>query len=162
MKAKNFKKVDSMPYTRREFIGGVPQSRITKFTMGDPTGDFEAKVELISLENAHISHNALEAARIAANRVLENSFGKTGFYLKVLPYPHDVIRHHKRISVAQADRFQEGMKKAYGKPFGTAARVERGTPLIMIGINKGGVEAAKEALKRATNKFPITCKILVH
>jgi len=162
MKSKNFKKVDSMPYTRRKFIGGVPQSKITKFTMGDTTGgDFDSRLELISLEDAHISHNSLEAARIAANRVLENSFGRTGFYLKIVPYPHDVIRHHKRVNVAQADRFQEGMKNAYGKPFGTAARVQRGQSLIVVGVNKGNVETAKEALRRATDKFPVTCKIIV-
>jgi len=161
MKAKNFRKMDSMPYTRRGYIGGgIPQSRITKFTMGNPSGDFESKVELVSLERAHISHNALEAARIAANRVLESSFGRDAFSLKIIPYPHDVIRHHKRVAVAQADRYQEGMKRAYGKPFGTAARIEPGAQLIVIGVNKSGVDTAKEALKRASAKFPITTKIV--
>lgn len=163
MKARNFRKIDGMAYTRKGYIGGgIPQPRITKFTMGDPSGDFESKVELLSMERAHISHNALEAARIAANRVLESSFSREGFYLKVVQYPHDIIRHHKRVSVAQADRYQEGMKRCYGKPFGTAARIEPGELLITIGVNKSGVDTAKEALKRASAKFPITTKIIAH
>jgi len=162
MKAKNFKKTDSMPYTRKAFMGGVPQSRITKFTMGDTSKDFESRVELVSTEKAHVSHNALEAARIAAVRVLETAFGREDFLLKVVPYPHDVIRHHKRVSVAQADRYQEGMKRAYGKPFGVAARVEPGQALITVGVPVGGIETAKEALKRASAKFPVTCKIVAN
>ncbi|MFB0543972.1 MAG: 50S ribosomal protein L16 [Candidatus Bathyarchaeia archaeon] len=159
MRAKNFRKTDSMPYTRKEFIKGIPQPRITKFTMGNPEGDFDAKLELISLGDAHISHNALEAARIATNRVLERTFGRENFYFKILPYPHNVIRHHKRLAVAQADRFQEGMKKAYGKPYGTAARVRKGQILIEVGVDKVGIETAKEALRRAAAKFPVPCRI---
>ncbi|RJS88565.1 50S ribosomal protein L16 [Candidatus Bathyarchaeota archaeon] len=162
MKAKNFRKVDSMPYTRKEFIGGVPQPRITKFTMGNPEGDFDLRLELVALDEAHISHNALEAARIAANRLLEKNLGRKNYLLKILPYPHNVIRHHKRLNVAQADRFQEGMKKAYGKPYGTAARVRRGQPLVVVGVNQGGVSTAKEALRRARAKFPIPCRIIVY
>ena len=159
MKAKTFRKTDSMPYTRKEFIGGFPQPRINKFTMGNPKGDFDSRLELISLGNAHISHNALEAARIAANRLLEKNLGRNNYLLKILPYPHNIIRHHKRLNVARADRFQEGMARAYGKPYGTAARVRRGQPLIMVGVHTEGVETAKEALRRAGAKFPITCRI---
>ena len=162
MKAKNFRKTDSMPYTRKEFIKGIPQPRITKFTMGNPEGAFDTKVELISLRNAHISHNALEAARIATNRVLEGTLGRENFYFKILPYPHSIIRHHKRLAVAQADRFQEGMRRAYGKPYGTAARVKKGQSLLVVGINKVGTGTAKEALRRASAKFPIACRIVVH
>ena len=161
MRAKNFRKTDSMPYTRKEYIKSIPGSRITKFTMGNPDGDFDTKLELISLKEAHISHNALEAARIATNRLLEKDLGRENFHFKIVTYPHSVIRHHKRLAVAQADRFQEGMKKAYGKPFGTAARIKQGQTLLVVGINKGGIETAREALKRASAKFPIPCRIVV-
>ena len=163
MKARNFRKIDGMAYTRRGYIGGgIPQSKITKFTMGDPSRSFDTKVDLISKERAHISNNALEAARIAANRVLETSFTREGFQMKVVQYPHDIIRHHKRVSVAQADRYQEGMKRCYGKPYGTAARIEPGELLISIGVNKTGLETAKEALKRASAKFPVLTRIVIH
>lgn len=161
MRARNFREIKGMPYTRREFMGGVPGSKITKFTMGDPKKRFEYNVKLINLENAQIRHNALEAARIAANKFLESRLGREGYMMKIVPYPHNVLREHKRINVAQADRFQEGMKKAYGKPVGTAARVMTGDPIIIAQVPEGGIEIAKEALRRASAKFPTPCRIVV-
>jgi len=161
LKAKNFREIKGSPYTRRKYMGGVPGSKIVKFTMGDPTGEFDYAVELINLMDAQIRHNALEAARIAANRLLELRLGREGFKLKIIPYPHHVLREHKRINVAQADRFQEGMSRAYGKPVGTAARVRRGAPIIIAEVDEGGLEVAKEALKRASDKFPVTSRITI-
>lgn len=63
--------------------------------------------------------------------------------------------------MAQADRFQEGMKKAYGKPVGVAARVKRGKSILVAEVEKEHVETAKEALKRAGDKFPVPCRIVV-
>ncbi|MGQ9679754.1 MAG: 50S ribosomal protein L16 [Candidatus Bathyarchaeia archaeon] len=161
MKARNFKEIKGMPYTRRTFMGGVPGSKITKFTMGDSSRDYPYSVELVNLENAQIRHNALESARIAANRLLELKLAKEGYCMKVIPYPHMVLREHKRVNVAQADRFQEGMKKAYGKPVGTAARVMRGETIIRAEVTENGIEVAKEALKRAAAKFPVKSRIIV-
>ncbi len=161
MKAKNFREIKGMPYTRRKYMGGVPGSKIVKFTMGNPTREFGQRVELVNLKDGQIRHNALESARIAANRLLEAQLGRDNFMLKVVPYPHQVLREHKRINVAQADRFQEGMKRAYGKPVGTAARVYRGDALLIAEVDENGVEAAKEALKRASDKFPVPCRIFV-
>ena len=81
--------------------------------------------------------------------------------LKIVPYPHQVLREHKRINVAQADRFQEGMKKAYGKPSGTAAAVKRGKTIMQAKVNEGNIAQAKRALKKASDKFPITCRIII-
>jgi large subunit ribosomal protein L10e len=161
MKAKNFREIKGMPYTRREYIGGVPGSKIVKFTMGNPEGEFDYKVELLNLRDAQIRHNALEAARVAANRLLELRLGRENYLLKIKPYPHQVLREHKRINVAQADRFQEGMKKAYGKPVGVAARVERGDTIIFAEVPEGGVDVAKEALTRAGHKLPVPFRIMV-
>lgn len=160
MKARNFREIKGMPYTRRKYMGGVPGSKIVKFTMGNPTADFPVTVELINLKDGQIRHNALESARIAANRLLE-PLGRENFHLKIIPYPHHVLREHKRINVAQADRFQEGMKKAYGKPVGTAAQVRRGDTILTAGVHEDNVEVAKEALRRASDKFPVPCRIFV-
>ncbi|MFB0558727.1 MAG: 50S ribosomal protein L16 [Candidatus Bathyarchaeia archaeon] len=161
MKARNFRKIKGMPYTRRKYIGGVPGSKIVKFTMGNPTRDFPVTVELINLKDGQIRHNALESARIAANRHLEGSLGRENYLLKIIPFPHQVLREHKRINVAQADRFQEGMARAYGKPVGTAARVPRGKPILIAEVTEENVEVAKEALKRASDKFPVPSRIFV-
>jgi large subunit ribosomal protein L10e len=151
-----------MPYTRRKYMGGIPGSKIVKFTMGNPTGDFPCTLELVNLKDGQIRHNALESARIAANRHLEGTLGRENFYLKIVPYPHQVLREHKRINVAQADRFQEGMKKAYGKPVGVAAQVRRGKPILIVKVAEEDVEPAREALKRASAKFPVPCRIFVN
>ena len=162
MKARNFRKIKGMPYTRRKYMGGIPGSRIVKFTMGNTQREFEYTVKLLNLKDAQIRHNALEAARIAANRLLELKLGRENYKLKIIPFPHQVLREHKRLAVAQADRFQEGMARAYGKPVGTAARVRRGKPILIADVPEEGVEVAKEALKRASDKFPISCKIMIN
>jgi large subunit ribosomal protein L10e len=161
MKARNFRKIQKMPYTRKKYMGGIPGSKIVKFTMGNPSADFGLTLELVNLKDGQIRHNALESARIAANRVLEGTLGRENFFLKIVPYPHRVLREHKRINVAQADRFQEGMKRAYGKPVGVAAAVRRGAPILIAKVNEADVETAKMALKRASDKFPVPCRIFI-
>lgn len=161
MNARNFRNPDRMAYTRRKFMGGIPGSKIVKFTMGNTGKKFPMRVELINLEHGQIRNNSLESARIAANRQLELLLGHDLYTMKVIPFPHIVLREHKRVNVAQADRFQEGMKSPYGKPTGTAARVKRGDPLIVIEVEQAGVEVAKNALKRAMDKFPVPSRIFV-
>jgi len=150
-----------MAYTRKKYMGGIPGSKIVKFTMGNTSKQFPVKVELINLEHGQIRHNSLESARIAANRQLELQLGKDLYVMKVVPFPHIVLREHKRVNVAQADRFQEGMKRPYGKPTGIAARVKRGEPLITIECEREGVEVAKVALERARDKFPLQTRVFV-
>ena len=161
MNARNFRNPDRMAYTRRKYMGGVPGSKIVKFTMGNTGKKFPVRVELVNLEHGQIRNNSLESARIAANRQLELQLGKDLYVMRVVPFPHIVLREHKRVNVAQADRFQEGMKSPYGKPTGTAARVKRGEPLIVIEVEQEGVEIARKALKRAMDKFPLPSRIFV-
>ena len=161
MNARNFRDPKQMAYTRRKYMGGIPGSKIVKFTMGNTSKKFPVKVELINLEHGQVRHNSLESARIAANRQLELKLGKDLYYMKVVPFPHIVLREHKRINVAQADRFQEGMKSPYGKPTGTAARLKRGEPLIIIEVEPEGVEVAKEALERARDKLPMPSRVFI-
>ena len=161
MKPSNFREIKGMPYTRREYIGGIPGSKIVKFTMGNTDGEFDYTIVLQNLKDAQIRHNALEAARVAANRLLERKLERKNYMLKIIPYPHQVLREHKVLAVAQADRFQEGMRKAYGKPVGTAARVERGDLIMIADVPEEGIEVAKEALTRAGHKLPVPCRTLV-
>lgn len=161
MNARNFRDPKGMAYTRRKFMGGIPGNKIVKYTMGNTSKKFPFRVELVNLEFGQIRNNSLESARIAANRQLELQLGKDLYYMKVVPFPHIVLREHKRVNVAQADRFQEGMKRPYGKPTGTAARVKRGEPLITIEVEKEGIDVAKEALQRAQDKFPMPSKIFI-
>ena len=160
MNASNFRVKKNMSYARREYMGGIPGSKIVKFTMGNPNGTFTHTVELRNLKAGQIRHNALESARIAANRTLE-PLGREYFFLKIVPFPHQVLREHKRLNVAQADRFQEGMKKAYGKAAGTAARLKMNKPILVAKVDEENIESAKTALKRAKDKLPVPCRIVV-
>ncbi len=141
----------------------IPSSKVRKYTMGNTTRDFDCKLELQNLtpKERKVSHNALEAARIAANRLLEEKLETDNFMLKLVPYPHEVIRKNKRINVPQADRFQEGMRLAYGTPIATAARVKRGDLIMLAEVDEEGIEVAKEALERADKKLPVSCRIIV-
>ena len=162
MKAADFKYKKNQAHTRRKYMGGIPGSKIVKFTMGNTSKDFTHRVELVNIKDVQIRHNALESARIAANRVMEKYVGRDDFMLKIIPYPHQIIREHKRVNVAQADRFQEGMKKAYGKPAMVAARIKDKQSIIIAEVNKNNIEYAKTALKRASAKFPSPCRIVVN
>ncbi|RJS67811.1 50S ribosomal protein L16 [Candidatus Bathyarchaeota archaeon] len=161
MKASNYREVKGAPYTRKEYSRGVPPPRITKFTMGNPSGNFEHRLLLVSEKKAQIRHNALEAARVATNRYLQRKLGTSNYFLRILPYPHVILRENKMLFKVHADRFQDGMRKAFGKPVGTAARVGSNQPVIMVYVNKDGVEVAKEALRRGAAKLPNTYRIIV-
>ncbi|MEM3672663.1 MAG: 50S ribosomal protein L16 [Candidatus Bathyarchaeia archaeon] len=160
MRAKNYRAVKGQPYTRREFVKGFPPPKITKFTMGDTKAKFEFEVKLIATERAQVRHNALEAARVAANRLLMDKL-VNNYRLQVRPYPHVILRENKMIFGAHADRLQDGMRRAFGKPIGTAARIEPNQAIITVNVNADGIEVAKEALKRGSAKLPIPCKIVV-
>jgi large subunit ribosomal protein L10e len=160
MRAKNYRAVKGQPYTRREFVKGFPPPKITKFTMGDTKAKFEFEVKLIATERAQVRHNALEAARVAANRLLMDKL-VNNYRLQVRPYPHVILRENKMIFGAHADRLQDGMRRAFGKPIGTAARIEPNQAIITVNVNADGIEIAKEALKRGSAKLPIPCKIVV-
>ncbi|MFX0107903.1 MAG: 50S ribosomal protein L16 [Candidatus Hodarchaeota archaeon] len=160
MKAKNYREVKGQPYTRREYTKGSPPSKITKFTMGDTKTEFPVRARLISLENAQIRHNALEAARIASNRHLTAKLG-ADFFLRIMPYPHTILRENKMIFGAHADRLQDGMRRAFGKPIGTAARVKSNQAIIVVCVRDEAVETAKQALKRGQAKLPMPCRIVV-
>jgi large subunit ribosomal protein L10e len=160
MKAKNYRIIRGQPYTRKEYMKSSPQSKITKFTMGDPHGNFTHKATLISTQKAQIRTNALEAARVATNRVLMEKLGNS-YLLQIVPYPHNVLRENKMIFGAHADRLQDGMSRAFGKPIGAAAQVRPNQSIMEIKVSKEALDTAKEALKRGSIKLPIPCRIII-
>ncbi|HVL87853.1 MAG TPA: 50S ribosomal protein L16 [Candidatus Thermoplasmatota archaeon] len=153
--------ITQMAYTRREYMGGVPGSRITQFDLGDKTTDFPVRLALVAKERCQIRHNALEAARVSTNRVLMKYTGATGYNLKIRVYPHHVLRENKQASGAGADRVSQGMRQSFGKAIGTAARVEPGQVLIEVGVKAEHAKWAKESLRKANTKLPTPCDIVV-
>src|SRR5581483_2285168 len=147
--------------TRREYMGGVPGSRITQFDLGDKNGNFNVKVSLVAEERVQIIHNALEASRVAANRVLMKNCGSAGYHLKVRVYPHEVLRENKQASGAGADRVSQGMRQSFGKAIGTAARVEVGQPIMTVRVTPERFQFVKEAFRKANTKLPIPTRLVI-
>ena len=54
------------------------------------------------------------------------------FHIRIRPHPFNVLRINKTLSCAGADRLSSGMRGAFGKPYGTAARVDIGQVLISL------------------------------
>ena len=102
--------------TRREYMGGIPASRITQFDLGlKDNSKFTQALTLVVKESVQIRHNALEAARIAANKYIQKRAGAKGYHLKVRVFPHHILRENKQATGAGADRISQGMRSAFGK-----------------------------------------------
>lgn len=142
-------------------MGGVPGSRIVQFDMGNLSGDFPVEVSLVVEEACQIRHTALEAARININRRLMLGVGRLGYHLKLRTYPHHVLRENKQATGAGADRVSEGMRMAFGKAVGTAARVDPGQKIFTVYTNKNQIEKAKDALKHGGYKLPSPTRIVI-
>jgi large subunit ribosomal protein L10e len=160
MHAKNFRHVKNRAYTRKDYARGFPPPKIVKFTMGDTKADFEIEGRLLATERAQIRHCALEAARVATNRVLMDKL-VNDYLMVVHPYPHIILRENKMIFGAHADRLQQGMRRSFGTAVGTAAKVEVGQTIITVKVKASAIETAKESLKRGSAKLPIACKIVI-
>lgn len=158
VKGRNYRIPHGMPYTRREYIAGAPHAKVAKYSTGTPSGDYDVKLQLISNERAQIRDNALEATRVAINKNM-GRLGERSFYLVLKAHPHVVLRENKMIATAGADRLQEGMRKAFGKCVGLAARVSPGTVIFELSVKREHVAKAKKILKSASNKLPVTTTI---
>ncbi len=135
--------------------------KISKFNMGDLGVKFPRMVHLVSKERLQVRHNALESARVAANKVMTDKYGETGYKMSIRPFPHIILRENKRIATAGADRLQEGMRRAFGKPTGRAARIDVGQEILTVFVKEDGVETAKKACEVARTKLPMKTKMWV-
>lgn len=114
---------------------------------------FEVELELVADYDVQVRDNAIEAARMAANKHLEKAL-EHNYFLRVAKYPHHVLREHAALGVAGSDRISKGMKGAFGKPKGRMALVNKGTALFRVRCEESAIKVAKEALKRANLKIP--------
>jgi len=157
MKGRNYRQPKGQAYTRGKYIHGAPPPKISKFMMGDTKSKFEYRFSLVAQSPVQIRHNALEAARVAANKVLFDVLGETGYKIHLRVYPHIVLRENRMIATAGADRLQEGMRRAFGKPTGRAARIRNGQSILDVYVNANAIETAKQALRVASTKLSVAC-----
>ncbi|MBR9691511.1 50S ribosomal protein L16 [Candidatus Woesearchaeota archaeon] len=155
------------PYTRiskfrhKSFIKTTPNINIVRFNMGAGNKKFGYTLELISKIDCQIRHNAFEAARQSSNRLLENTLGKRGYFLRIRTYPFHIMRENPLAAGAGADRMSTGMKHSFGNPIGSAARIKKGQIIAEIRVNKSSLDTAKTAMKRFGHKLPCGCQIVM-
>ena len=161
--ASMYRRLKGPAYTRRKYIGGVPNNRIQSFHAGNrvaaETGQFKVIMELRADNSCQIRHTALEAARVISNSTIRKIAGTDGYALRVHTFPHHILRENKQATGAGADRVSQGMRCAFGKNVGTAARVKRGQRVMSLQINPEHYTVARDALRKARMKFPTPCTV---
>ncbi|VVB54114.1 50S ribosomal protein L10e [uncultured archaeon] len=155
---------DSPAYTRTSknpgdsFITGIPGSKLIHYNMGNVAAadTFDTVISIVPNGNIILRHNALEAARIFVQKAIEKKLGVSNYFFKVRVFPHHVIRENVMATGAGADRVQSGMRQAFGKPMGRAARIRTGQPIFSIYFNNDETRLTiiKGAVKNAIKKLP--------
>ena len=159
-----YREISKPPYTRREYITGIPGSKIAQHNMGDLQSepeDYPIQIDLQIEEEGQLRHGALESARLSANRHLLTELGEGNYKMVLRKFPHHVLRENKQATGAGADRVSDGMRQAFGKPVGTAARVQAGDVIFTAYCDPEQADAVKEAYRRAYNKIGPPCRIVV-
>ncbi|MEM2089766.1 MAG: 50S ribosomal protein L16 [Candidatus Pacearchaeota archaeon] len=157
------------PYTRKSkvksksYIKTVPQSKISKFVMGNFQDYYTKKlnclVNLISKQEIQIRDNAIEALRQLILRELNEQVKNFCFLLTC--YPHHVLRENKMLTGAGADRMQSGMKHSFGKPINLAAQLKKGSKVFSVACMEDKVNDVRKILRKATTKLPGKYSIIV-
>ena len=82
-------------------------SKIRIYDLGakrTPVDTFPLCIHMISNEWEQLSSEALEAARICANKYMAKHCGKDQFHMRIRVHPFHVLRINKMLSCAGADR----------------------------------------------------------
>jgi len=156
------------PYTRvskrvprKSYVVGVPFPKIHQFEMGTRTGDFNTTLYLIAKNSVQIRDNSLEASRVVVHKFLEAKLGALNYFLKILVFPHHVIREKPIAQGAGADRYSQGMRLSFGKPSTVAVQAKAGQRLFFLKVRKENLELGKKSLKKAGLKLPTPTRIVI-
>jgi len=157
--AKCYAKFDRKPYTRlsrrkpkKSYIKGVPIPKIHHYEVGKP-GTYPVTAYLVSKDNVQIRSNALEAIRITISRHLATNVGEKSYFMKIMVFPHHIMRENAAATGAGADRYSSGMQRSFGKPIGQAARVRANQRVVMVKASIKSEAAIKAAFRKAAAKL---------
>ncbi len=144
---------------RKSYVKGVPNTKVRQFNMGTDKR-FDLEIDLVSNQSLNIRDNSLESGRQALLKYLERNL-IDNFFLTLLVFPHHVIREHSASGVAGADRISKGMKLAFGKPKGRAARIYEGQTIFRIRVMKDALPIVKESCRRGQAKLSSTYTLVI-
>ncbi|KAJ8694920.1 60S ribosomal protein L10 [Pleurotus ostreatus] len=105
--ARCYRYCKNKPYPKSRYNRGVPDPKIRIFDLGRKRAsvdEFPFCCHLVSDEYEQLSSEALEAARICANKYVTKTSGKDSFHMRVRVHPFHVLRINKMLSCAGADR----------------------------------------------------------
>merc|ERR1711862_1094883 len=88
--ARCYRYCKNKPYPKSRFCRGVPDAKIRIYDLGRKKAhvdDFPGCVHLVSDEKEQLSSEALEAARICANKYMVKFCGKDSFHIRVRKHP---------------------------------------------------------------------------
>ncbi len=170
-KAGAYSKKYTRPYTRKSsvksqsYIKTIPPTKIVKFQMGDIKGFEQGKLPFVlnmqTVESVQIRDNALEAARQYIHKQLEEQI-LGAYYFAVKPHPHHILRNHKMLTGAGADRMSSGMTLSFGATEGRAALVKENEPIFIVGVgNEKHVAIVREILSIVKPKLPCRTRVLL-
>jgi len=162
--ASMYREIDKPSYTRREYITGIPGSKIAQHKMGNietEPDDYPIQISLITEEEVQLRHGSLEASRLSANRHLLKELGQENYKMILRKFPHQVIRENKQATGAGADRVSDGMRQSFGKIVGTAARMGAGERIFTAWCQPEDADVVKDAMRRAYNKISPPCRVKV-
>jgi large subunit ribosomal protein L10e len=142
----------SVKKPKKNYIKAMPRTALLIFNMGTKNDSYNMLFTLKAKRNIQLRSNSMNAARLAANMYLEREIPGE-FFMRIVPFPHNVIREKKFASGAGADRVSQGMTLSFGKPSSVAARVFTGDVVIEIKTDAKNKDVAREALKRASSKL---------
>lgn len=146
-------------YRKKSYIRATPNLKVVRFDMGNVKREYDVALHLLTRSALQIRQEALEAARITSNRLLDKKVGKNNFHLRVRVYPHHILRENPLAAGAGADRFSTGMSHPFGKPIGIAAQLKKGQPVMTLLVNREHIKPGRQALHRAAYKIP--CSTLI-
>ncbi len=155
-----------MPYTRKSkyksksYVKMAQKPKITQYHSGNPSRQFSKKVLVLSKNSYQLRDNAIEAARILANKYLTDTITDKNFHIVVVTYPHHILREHKLATGAGADRFSSGMQKSFGKPVGLAARISAGQRIFEIHSEPEHIGHVKIAAHKMSKKLGIPTAVV--
>ena len=162
--ASMYRDIDKPSYTRRDYITGIPGSKIAQHSMGDLQADpedYPVQISLVSEEAVQLRHGSLESSRLSANRHLLKTLGEGEYKMLLRKFPHQILRENKQATGAGADRVSDGMRQSFGKIVGTAARMGADEQIFTAYCTAEQAPVVKEAFRRAYNKISPPCRIVV-
>jgi len=162
--ASMYRDIDKPSYTRRDYITGIPGSKIAQHSMGDlqaDPDDYPVQISLVTEEAVQLRHGSLESSRLSANRHLLKTLGEGNYKMLLRKFPHQILRENKQATGAGADRVSDGMRQSFGKIVGTAARVGADEQIFTAYCTAEQAPVVKEAFRRAYNKISPPCRIVV-